>query len=56
MLGVGAMSVAADTSVLVVSSTAVGNGTGTSVCASQSTQVQLNGSNVVNRTDGACTP
>jgi len=56
-MGLGVVSVAADTSVAVDSGTTVGSGsTSTSLCASQSTLVQVNGSAVVDRNDSSCTP
>lgn len=54
-LGLGAASVAADTSVVVTSNTSVDGGT-SGACASQTTLLQVNGSPVVDRTDSACTP
>jgi hypothetical protein len=57
MVGLATWSAAADFSVALSSSTTVGSGTTpTSVCASQSTHLVVNGSVVVKRTDGTCTP
>lgn len=54
VLGVGTASVFAD-DYSVSSSTSVNAGSN-GVCASQSTQVQQNGQDIVNRTDGTCAP
>ncbi len=53
--GLGIRSVAADTSVVGSSSTTVSAGT-SGVCAAQTTLVQLNGADVVNRSDATCAP
>jgi hypothetical protein len=54
LLGFGTSTVLAD-DYSVTSSTSVTAST-TGVCASQSEQVQQNGQNIVNRTDGECAP
>lgn len=54
-LGLGAVSVAADTVGASYSGSVSGDTSG-SACASQSVTVQVNGSSVIDRTDSACTP